>query len=44
MYHSFTEIRESNDAFIFAVLSLHELKKQLAKGRVRGGLMRESES
>jgi hypothetical protein len=35
MYHPFTEIRESNEAFIFAVLSLHELKKQLSKkGRV----------
>jgi hypothetical protein len=34
-YHAFSEIRESNEAFIFAVLSFHELKKQLLKkGRI----------
>jgi len=32
-FHAFAEIRESNSAFIFAVLSFHELKKQLSKKR-----------
>lgn len=32
-YHAFSEIRESNEAFIFAILSLHELKNQLSKKR-----------
>jgi len=31
MFHAFAEIRESNEAFVFAVFSLHELKKQLSK-------------
>jgi hypothetical protein len=29
MYHSFTEIRESNEAFIFAILAFDQLRKQL---------------
>ena len=33
MFHAFSEIRESNEAFVFAVLALHELKKQLSKKR-----------
>jgi hypothetical protein len=33
MYFSFTEIRESNEAFIFAVLAFLELKKEMSRNR-----------